>query len=96
MRAAAGSGSSGLVLLFSALAKQAEALGDQFTFVQSHLAFHPRAQDARQMGVLQGTLGDLQEGEAVLGYVVLPDSMDIRQSMDVYWNDRRLSVTFQP
>jgi hypothetical protein len=96
MRPAAGWGSSGPVLLFSALAKQVETLGDQFTFVQGHLAFHPRAQDARQMGVLQGTLGDLQPGEAVLGYVVLPDSMDTHQSMDVYWNDRRLSVTFEP
>jgi hypothetical protein len=64
------------------------------TFVQGHLTFQPAAEDPRQLGVLQGHLGDLDADEVVLGYVILPDAMDTGEPMDVYWNDRRISVAF--
>ncbi len=63
-----------------------------FTFVQGHVAFHPEPNDPRQLGILDGALGDLTAGERVLGYAVLPEGIDLSRPTDVYWNDRRISV----
>lgn len=82
------------VLLFSALSKRPDAFHPNLTFVQRHLSYQPDVGNARQLGVLQGRLGDLAADEVVLGYVVLPDAIDLQEEMDVYWNDRRLSVRF--
>lgn len=86
----------GPVLLFSAVARDATEFHGNLTFVQGHLTFHPQADDARQMGVLQGRLGALGADEAVLGYVVLPRQLDPQRSMDIYWDDRRLRTTLAP
>ncbi len=86
----------GPVLLFAAAARQAERFGGHFTFVQGHLAFQPEAEDADQLAVVQGHFGALEAGEVVLGYVLLPAAMDLAAPMDVYWHDRRRTVTFQP
>ena len=58
------------------------------------LTFQPAAENPRQLGILQGRLGDLDADEVVLGYVILPDSINASEPMDVYWNDRRISVAF--
>jgi len=82
----------GPVVVFSV---RADAPGDfraNFTFVQGHVAFHPDSRDPRQLGVLAGALGELAEGERLIGYAVLPANVDLSQPTDVYWNDRRISV----
>ena len=84
----------GRVLLFTALSKQAEEFFANFTFVQDHLTFQPDAASARQLGILQGRLGPLQANELVLGYVVLPDQIDLSDELDIYWNDRRITPRF--
>jgi hypothetical protein len=82
------------VLLFTANSKRPEAFWANLTFVQGHLTYQPDAENPRQLGVLQGRLGELESGEVVLGYVILPESWDLSQELDVYWNDRHLAVTF--
>jgi hypothetical protein len=84
----------GRVLLFTALSKQAEEFFANFTFVQDHLTFQPDIGSARQLGILQGRLGALQASELVLGYVVLPEQIDLSAELDIYWNDRRISPRF--
>ena len=86
----------GAVLLFTAVARAADAFYANFTFSQGRLAFQPRVDDPLQFGVLQGRLGPLDPDAVVLGYVVLPDRMDLSAPMDVYWDDRRLSVALAP
>lgn len=82
------------VLLFSAGSRQADSFHPNLTFVQSHLTFQPDPGNPRQLGVLQGRLGDLAAGEVVLGYVILPESLRPDEPFDVYWDDRRLAVQF--
>lgn len=82
------------VLLFTAHSKRPEAFWANLTFVQGHLTYQPDAANARQLGILQGRLGELDSGEVVLGYVVLPESWDLSQELDVYWNDRHMAATF--
>jgi len=84
----------GPVLLFTALSKQAEEFFANFTFVQDHLTFQPDVGSARQLGILQGRLGPLQANELVLGYVVLPEQIDLSAELDIYWNDRRITSQF--
>jgi hypothetical protein len=83
------------VLLFTAVSKRAEEFFANFTFVQEHLSYQPSADNARQIGILQGRLGSLDANEVVLGYVVLPDTISLAQSLDVYWNDRRTTANFE-
>ena len=85
----------GHVLLFTAVARMAEPFYANFTFSQGHLAFQPKVDAPDQFGILQGRLGPQAANSAVLGYVVLPEPMDLTLPLDVYWNDRRVSVTFQ-
>lgn len=82
------------VLVFTAVSMQAEPFHANLTFVQEHLTFQPTSGNPRQLGVLQGHLGELEADEVVLGYVILPEAMDAGEPMDVYWNDRRISVVF--
>jgi len=84
----------GRVLLFSAISKQPEEFFANFTFVQEHLTFQPDATSARQLGILQGRLGPLEANELVLGYVVLPEQMDLSSELDIYWNDRLVTSRF--
>ncbi len=85
----------GPVVLFSAEAAAPGAFWANFTFAQGHTAFHANPDDPRQMGLIDGSLGPLAAGDAVLGYVVLPADVDVAQPMDVYWNDRRLAATLR-
>ncbi len=82
------------VLLFTAASKRPEEFFATFTFVQGHLSFQPEASDPRQLGVLQGRLGPLAAGEVALGYVVLPETFDLAAPLDVYWDDRHTTVSF--
>jgi hypothetical protein len=84
----------GRVLLFSAISKQPEEFFANFTFVQDHLTFQPDATSARQLGILQGRLGPLEANELVLGYLVLPEQMDLSSELDIYWNDRLVTSRF--
>lgn len=83
----------GPVVLFSVQATAPGAFHANFTFVQGHVAFHPSRDDARQLGVLAGELGPQAAGDGVLGYAVLPDDVDLSRPLDVYWNDRRITVS---
>ena len=85
----------GPVVLFSVEAAEPGAFWANFTFTQGHTAFHANANDPLQMGLIDGSLGPLEAGDAVLGYVVLPADVDVAQPMDVYWNDRRLVATLR-
>jgi hypothetical protein len=84
----------GRVLLFSALSKQPEEFFANFTFVQDHVTFQPDASSPRQLGILQGRLGPLEANELVLGYMVLPEQMDLSADLDIYWNDRLITSRF--
>jgi hypothetical protein len=84
------------VLLFSAVARRAEEFHPNFTFTQRHLAFSPVSGEASQLGVLLGALGQLEEGEVVLGWIALPGRMSLHEPMGVYWNDRHLETVFNP
>jgi hypothetical protein len=82
------------VLLFTAVSKQRESFHPNLTFVQGHLTFQPAADNPIQLGVLQGRLGALEADEVVLGYVILPETMRLEDPIDVYWDDRQVSVQF--
>jgi hypothetical protein len=86
----------GPVVLFSAVAGNEEAFYANLTFVQGHMAFHPDRDQSGELGLIEGHLGRLAPDEAVLGYVVLPEHMDLSQPMDIYWNDRQVTATLRP
>ena len=70
-----------------------ESFHGNLTFVQDHHAFHPDPRDPSQFGVVIGRLGLQRPGDAVLGYVVLPERVDPLRPLDIYWNARRLTTT---
>jgi hypothetical protein len=83
------------VLLFSARSNRAHEFWPNFVFVQDHVTFQPDAANDRQLGVLQGRLGALKEGEVVLGYVVLPSSVKLDgRAIEIYWDDRHTTARF--
>jgi hypothetical protein len=86
---------AGRVVLWSAQPSQRESFRPTFTFVQGQTTFHPQAADPQQFGVLVGRIGDLDKDDLVLGYAVVPDTIDLARPVDLYWDDRRLAVTFQ-
>ncbi len=86
----------GPVLLFTARSKRPEAFHANFTMLQGHLSFQPDARDPGQLGILQGRLGDLAADEIVMGYVVLPEAMDLSGDLDLYWNDRHVRARLGP
>ena len=86
---------AGRVVLWSAQPRQRESFRPNFTFVQGQTTFHPQAADPQQFGVLFGRIGDLDKEDLVLGYAVVPDTIDLARPVDLYWDDRRLAVTFQ-
>jgi hypothetical protein len=86
----------GPVVLFRAEARAAGAIHGNLTFVQGHVAFHPDPGKPEQLGVLDGTLGDLAPGQRVLGYAVLPAHVDPTAPLDIYWDDRRTTATLTP
>jgi len=86
----------GPVVLFSAVAGDDEAFYANLTFVQNHLAFRPDAAVAHELGLIEGRLGRLGPQESVLGYVVLPPTMDLHQPVDIYWDDRQITATLRP
>ena len=88
-----GLGGSG-VLVFTARAQRPADFHANFTFVQGHLSYQPDPANPRQIGVLQGRLGRLEGDEVVLGYVVLPESIDPAADVDIYWNDRLTTARF--
>lgn len=90
-----GAAVSNRVVLFTVVAQKADTFQPNFTLTQGHLAAQIDANDPRQLAVLQGHLGELQRDEVVLGYLVLPEGMDLARPMDVYWDDRRLAATFE-
>ena len=94
--ASAGQGVGGHAVLFTAVASSKEAFYANLTFVQGHMAFHPDPTSSSEFGVIAGRLGILSPDEPVLGYVVLPESMDLGQPIDIYWNDRQVTATLRP
>ncbi len=86
----------GPALLFTAVARAPEDFYANFTFSQGPQAFQPKVDDPLQFGVIQGRLGPMNRNTAVLGYVVLPDVVDLSAPMDIYWNDRRIEATLHP
>ena len=85
----------GQVLLFSARSNRPQEFWPNFTFVQEHNTFQPDASNARQLSVLQGHLGQLNEGEVVLGYIVLPAAMNLDgHDVQIYWDDRHTTARF--
>ena len=86
----------GPVVLFSASCEKPESFYANLTFVQGHVAFHPETGAGTQLGVIDGRLGELEPGERVLGFVVLPRHMDLSQPMDIYWDDRQITATLRP
>ncbi len=91
-----GHASGGPVVLFVADADSGGSFYGNLTFVQNGIAFHPSNENPYELGVIRGRLGPLENGSSVLGYVVLPERLDPSHPIDVYWNDRQLTATFQP
>jgi hypothetical protein len=77
-------------------ARGARSFHPNFTFVQGHQAFHPDPSDPTQLGVIRGDLGDLAPEAVVLGYVVLPDQVELAKPLDIYWDDRQLGNAAAP
>jgi hypothetical protein len=94
--AARGRTLAGPVVLFTAQAAAPTAFHPNFTFVQDHEAFHPDPGDASQFGVLRGALAALAPGAGVLGYVVLPGSVDLGKPLSIYLDDRQITATLRP
>ncbi|MCL4685161.1 hypothetical protein KJ059_10460 [Myxococcota bacterium] len=92
----ANAGGAGSVLLFTVEPETAGRFLPNFSFVQGHLTFSPQREDPAQIGILSGRVGDLSAGDLVLGYVVLPESIDVTRPLDVYWDDRQVVATFRP
>jgi hypothetical protein len=86
----------GPAVLFTAVARAPEDFYANFTFSQGPLAFQPKVDDPLQFGVIQGRIGPMNRNTAVLGYVVLPDIVDLSAPVDIYWNDRRIEAVLQP
>jgi hypothetical protein len=93
---ALGVASDGRVVLFTADGEADGAFYGNLTFVQGGIAFHPDRSDASQLGVIRGQLGAIPDGSRVLGYVVLPDHLDLSVPIDIYWNDLMVTATLQP
>jgi hypothetical protein len=91
-----GGGQRGPVVLFRAEARAAGPVHGNLTFVQGHVAFHPDPSNPDQFGVIDGALGELAEGQRVLGYAVLPAHLDPSAPVDIYWDDRRTTATLSP
>ena len=91
-----GRSSEGPVVLFMADAESGGSFYGNLTFVQSGVAFHPSTDDSLQLGVIRGQLGPLGNGGRTLGYVVLPERLDLSQPIDIYWNDRQVTATLWP
>lgn len=91
-----GRGVSGPVLLFSARAAAPTDFHPNFTFVQGHQAFHPDPRDPSQLGLIRGDVGALAADSDVLGYVVLPEQVELAQPLDIYWDDRQITATLRP
>ncbi|MDH3521728.1 MAG: hypothetical protein OEM49_14855 [Myxococcales bacterium] len=91
-----GDSAAGPIVLFEASASAPGSFYGNLTFVQGHVAFHPDTADPSQFALLEGRLGDLAAGDAVLGYAVLPSHMDLAQPLDIYWNDLQISATLLP
>jgi len=87
---------AGPVLLFTVLAHREDAFHPNFTFVQGHESYRPYLEEPDQMGLLEGRPGELPAEGVVLGYVVLPEQMDLGETLDVYWNDRRIETLLRP
>jgi hypothetical protein len=94
--AARGRAIPGPVLLFSVRAAAPASFHPNFTFVQGHQAFHPDPEDPTQLGVIRGSVGELGPGSDLLGYVVLPEQVQLAQPLDIYWDDRQISATLRP
>jgi len=91
-----GHANGGPVVLFVADADSGGLFYGNLTFVQNGIAFHPSNENPYEFGVIRGRLGPLENGSSVLGYVILPERLDPSHPIDVYWNDRQLTATFQP
>jgi hypothetical protein len=91
-----GGSSQGPVVLFMADAESGGSFHGNLTFVQSGVAFHPSTDDPLQLGMIRGRLGPIEEGGRVLGYIVLPEHLDLAHPIDIYWNDRLVTATLQP
>lgn len=86
----------GTVVLWSVQPRTSQRFQPNFTFVQGETAYQPQPGRARQLDVLVGKIGgELQPEEVVLGYAVLPPSIDLARPVDLYWDDRRIAVTFR-
>lgn len=86
----------GPVVLFRVDAGAPAAFHGNFTFVQNGGAHHPDHDDPREFGILDGTLGRQVPGGTLLGYTVLPPHTELAAPLDIYWNDRLLSVVLAP
>jgi hypothetical protein len=86
----------GTVVLWSVQPKQSQRFQPNFTFVQGQTAFHPQPGRAQELDVLVGRIsGQLGPEDLVLGYAVLPPTIDLAKPIDLYWDDRRIAVTFR-
>ncbi len=86
----------GTIVLWSVQPKERQHFQPNFTFVQGQTAFHPQPGRSHELDVLVGHIsGDLGPQDLVLGYAVLPPSIDAKRPIDLYWDDRRIAVTFQ-
>jgi len=91
-----GRSTSGKVVLFSADTQQAGSFYGNLTFVQGHIAYQPDSSNPFQLGLVQGSMGELAVDQPVVGYVVLPEHMDVSQPIDIYWNDLQTTATLTP
>jgi len=85
----------GDILVFSVVADHTRPFFGNLTFVQAGAVYHPNLRDVRDLGLLQNELGMLRDGDTLLGYARLPESMDVTHEIDIYWNDRLLTAVLK-
>ncbi|MGE4609496.1 MAG: hypothetical protein AAEJ52_22400 [Myxococcota bacterium] len=91
-----GRSTSGNVVLFSADTQVDGSFYGNLTFVQGHVAYQPDSSNPFQLALIHGSMGELGVDESVLGYVILPERMDLSQPVDIYWNDLQITATLTP
>jgi len=87
---------SARVIVFGVLAEAELEFYPRFFVTQSGRSFRPLDDSAKEQGLLLGQPGPQAPGLLTLGYLVLPAAFDLRQSLTLWWNDRRVDAVLQP
>ena len=84
------------VLLFSVRSEAAVEFFPNFSAIQDGVSSRPEPSRLDEVGFVLGAPGPMAAGLVSIGYLVLPARVDPSRSVDLWWNDRKLSATLAP